>query len=53
MKQDTIYFSLFLILISFIIGKIGYEIAESKYCSRSGGNYSYDYGICFEKGIVK
>ena len=53
MKQDTAFFALFILVISFIIGKVGYEISESKYCSKTGGDYSYDYGICFEKGVVK
>jgi hypothetical protein len=41
------------LLISFVIGKVGFEMSERKHCIKDGGTYSLDFGVCFKEGVVK
>jgi hypothetical protein len=41
------------LLISFVIGKVGFEMSERKHCIKDGGAYSLDFGVCFKEGVVK
>lgn len=48
--MESIIKTVIILLVTFAIGILGYEISEREHCMKEGGSYSFDFGKCIKKG---